>query len=67
MIGHDYISHQQKFVALTNLSECLHEEISCPHRAEQRQTTTATEGDEVQISSSVLPFQSYRHDQNPHA
>ncbi len=61
VIGHHHVSGQQEFVAFTNPAEGLHEEISRPHRVEQRQPPIATESEEVRISASIVAFQTFRH------
>jgi hypothetical protein len=67
VIGHDYVSDEQEFVAFPNLAERLHEKVSCPHGAQQRQPAIATKSEEVQISASIVAFETFWHNQNPHA
>jgi hypothetical protein len=61
VIGHNHVSHQQELVTFTNLPEGVHEEISRPPRLEQRQAPIATGREEVQISVSIVAFQTFRH------
>src|SRR6266404_10011797 len=36
MIGHNHIAYERKFIAFTDFSEGLNEDIACSRRAEQR-------------------------------
>jgi hypothetical protein len=65
VIGHDHVADQQEIVPFTNLAESVHEKISPLLGMEQRQPPITTEREEVQITSSIVTFQSLRHDKTP--
>src|SRR5713226_10532510 len=65
VVRHNHVSHQQEFVALTNLPQRVYEEVSRPDRVEQRQPPMATKREEMQMAAAVVALQSFRHKTTP--
>src|SRR6267143_3337006 len=67
VVGHDHISDQQEFVAFTNFSQGLDEDVARSRRVEQRQPPITTEREEMQMAPSIVSLQTFWHKTNPHA
>ena len=61
MFRHDYKSHQQKSVAHAYLIEYSDENIARVTRPQKGPSPIATEGDEMQVTASVIPTQRVAH------
>ena len=54
VLRHNHVAHQREAVVIARLAENLRENISGAHRAEQRQTSIASERDEMKMPASVV-------------
>ena len=78
VIGHDHIRvrallearrkfDQQEFVAFTNFTKGLNEDVARSRRVGQWQPPIATKREEMQMAASIVTLQIFWHDANPHA
>jgi hypothetical protein len=61
MFGHDNVSDDNKTILSTDLLEDLKEEVTSVWFGEKRTTLVTTEGDEVEMSVSVVTFEMTTH------
>ena len=65
MLRHRDITHEERSGAVTHFSQNLHDGIASAHGGEKRTTLVATEGDEVEVSASVMAFEFPRYEEEP--
>ena len=61
MLGHHYVSDEQKSVARPDRIESFDEAIASANGAEQRAPSVTTEGDKMQVVSSLVAPQRIAH------
>src|SRR5208282_6595014 len=61
VLGHDYIAHQQKAVALAHLAERLDEQVPRSHSSKKGKAAITTERQEMEMSLSIVAFQLITH------
>ena len=62
VVRHHYISCQKEPVARTHFTQSANKQVSCLGSPQQWQSVVATEGQEMQITATVVPFQLGRHE-----
>ena len=65
MVGHHYVPYKKESVFSVDPAQFLDEQVSCPHRPEQRQPPVTAEGQKMKMSMPVIPLQSLRHAKPP--
>src|SRR6267378_2616461 len=63
MLRHDYIPDELDVMPRADLVQNFHKMVTSPRRAEQRTTTIATEGNEMNIAAPIETLQTVAHKQ----
>jgi hypothetical protein len=69
MLRHYDISDQTERMSAANFIQYLYKTVPRPNRTQRRPPPIATEGNEMKITLSVVPFERIAHrrkNQNPH-
>src|SRR5580693_1290374 len=61
MLRHNDISNETEPMSATNLIQNSHKAVPRPNRSQQGPPPITTEGDEMQIAMSVMPFERIAH------
>ncbi|HUK74071.1 MAG TPA: hypothetical protein VLV47_01205, partial [Candidatus Bathyarchaeia archaeon] len=61
MFGHDNVADDHKLIALTHLFQDLKKQIAAVRATEKRMALVTTTSDEMEMSSTVIPFETPRH------
>ncbi len=64
VLRHNHVADDAELVLAANFPENPYEHVACPRRAQQRQSTITTAGDEMKMALAVITLQSLRH-RNP--
>jgi hypothetical protein len=57
VLRHHHISNEKRSAAVTHFSQSLQEQSASPDGAQERSSLVATEGDEMQVSMSMMAFE----------
>ena len=63
VFGHDHIADDHKLIAPADLCEDLEKKIAAFSGAQQGLATITTAGDEMQVSSALVPVKAPGHEQ----
>jgi hypothetical protein len=63
MLGHHHVTGNIKAVQVASPLQCLLEHLTCMRRIQKSSALMTTEGDEMKMSSLVVPPKTPRHDQ----